>query len=166
MLEPGRVCVKTAGREAGKYCVIVKKMEENFVLITGPKSVTDVKRRRCNINHLEPTMEKLDIKADAPDSEVEKALKEIGFYGKFYKRVQAKPGEEKPEPVKEAPREHKEKVKEEKAERKEKPKKEPKEKKKEKPKARKARPEKKPEKVEKKKPKPRKEKPKARKKSK
>jgi large subunit ribosomal protein L14e len=106
MLDIGRVCVKTAGREAGKYCVIVKKMEESFVLITGPKSVTGVKRRRCNTNHLEPTMDKVKIKEDASDSEVEKALKEIGFEEKEV-RVSAKPriealrAEVKPEPKEE-----------------------------------------------------------------
>jgi large subunit ribosomal protein L14e len=122
MFEAGRICVKTAGREAGKYCVIVKKMEESFVLITGPKSVTEVKRRRCNINHLEPTMEKLKISADASDSEVEKALKEIGFYGKFYAKVPEKPKAEKKEEVKvkEKPKEERKPEKKEKVKHKEK----------------------------------------------
>ena len=97
MLEPGRICVKTAGREAGKYCVIVKSMEENFVLVTGPKNLTDVKRRRCNISHLEPTMDKVKIKSDASDSEVEKALKEIGFSRKEV-RVSVRPRLEIPKP--------------------------------------------------------------------
>ena len=30
-LEVGRVCIKTAGREAGKYCAVIKKDDENFV---------------------------------------------------------------------------------------------------------------------------------------
>ena len=75
MIDVGRVCVKIAGRETGKICVIVKKMDDNFVLVTGPKSVTNVKRRRCNIEHIEPLKFKLDIKKDASDSEVEAALK-------------------------------------------------------------------------------------------
>ncbi len=75
MFDVGRVCLKTAGREAGKYCVIVKKMDENFVMVTGPKSLTRVKRRRCNINHLEPLTEKIKIKSDASDAEVLKAYK-------------------------------------------------------------------------------------------
>ncbi|UCD07045.1 MAG: 50S ribosomal protein L14e [Candidatus Aenigmatarchaeota archaeon] len=75
MFEVGRICLKTAGREAGKYCVIVKKMDENFVMVTGPKSLTRVKRRRCNINHLEPLTEKIKIKSDASDAEVLKAYK-------------------------------------------------------------------------------------------
>ncbi|RLG55185.1 MAG: 50S ribosomal protein L14e, partial [Candidatus Hydrothermarchaeota archaeon] len=50
-IEIGRVCVKTAGREAGKRCVIVDIIDKNFVLVDGP----EVQRRRCNIKHLEPT---------------------------------------------------------------------------------------------------------------
>ncbi len=76
MLEVGRVCMKLAGREAGKYCVIVKKMDENFVMVTGPKELTSVKRRRCNVNHLEPLMDMLKIKSDAPDSEVLRAYQQ------------------------------------------------------------------------------------------
>jgi len=75
MIDVGRVCVKTAGREAGRFCVVVKKVDDNFVLITGPKKLTKVKRRRCNIEHLEPLEHKISIKADAPDSDVENELK-------------------------------------------------------------------------------------------
>jgi len=53
-IEVGRICVKIAGREAGRKCVIVDIIDENYVLITGPKQLTGVKRRRCNINHIEP----------------------------------------------------------------------------------------------------------------
>ena len=83
MYEIGRVCMKTAGREAGKYCVIVKKEDENFVMVTGPKSVTKVNRRRCNINHLEPLMEKVNIKSDASDADVLKAYQEASVFSKL-----------------------------------------------------------------------------------
>ena len=43
-LTVGRVCMKTAGREAGKYCVILKKEDANFMLVTGPRELTQVKR--------------------------------------------------------------------------------------------------------------------------
>jgi len=69
-MEVGRICIKTAGREAGKRCVIVDIIDKNFVLITGPESKTGVKRRRANIKHLEPTEEKIDIKKGATDDEV------------------------------------------------------------------------------------------------
>ncbi|MFQ5800540.1 MAG: 50S ribosomal protein L14e [Candidatus Hydrothermarchaeales archaeon] len=70
-LSVGRVCVKLVGREAGKKCVIVGRVDKNFVLIAGTK----VKRRRCNVRHLEPTDIKLDIKQDASDAVLKKALK-------------------------------------------------------------------------------------------
>jgi len=70
----GRVCVKVAGREAGKKCVIVSVIDKNFVLITGPKSLTGVKRRRVNILHLAFTPYTIDIKDNSSDEEVLKAL--------------------------------------------------------------------------------------------
>jgi large subunit ribosomal protein L14e len=73
-MEIGRICIKTAGREKGKKCVIVDVIDKNFVLITGPKSLTGVKRRRVNIKHLKPTEEKIKIKKGASDEAVLKAL--------------------------------------------------------------------------------------------
>jgi len=72
--EVGRVCVKLSGRETGKKCVIVDVVDKNFVLVTGPKSVTGVRRRRTNVDHLEPTAESVEVKKGAADDEVEKAL--------------------------------------------------------------------------------------------
>lgn len=77
-IEVGRVCVKLAGREAGKKCVIVDVIDKNFVLVTGPKAVTGVKRRRVNINHVEPLPEKIEIKRGASDEEIMEVLKSSG----------------------------------------------------------------------------------------
>jgi len=77
-IEVGRICVKLAGREAGRKCVIVDVMDKSFVLITGPKTVTGIKRRRVNINHIEPVQDKLKIKRSASDEEVVEALKASG----------------------------------------------------------------------------------------
>jgi len=82
-LEVGRVCIKTAGREAGKLCVVVKGVDSTFVMITGPKSLTTVKRRKCNIAHLEPLDTKISIKSDAADSEVEAELKKADTLKKY-----------------------------------------------------------------------------------
>jgi len=120
-LEVGRVCMKTAGREAGKYCVVLKKMDENFVLITGPKVLTQVKRRRCNVEHLEPTPHTVKIDAEASDEIVIDAYEKSGLLTKLGLK---KPG---PEVVKEAKKEVKKVEKEVKKEEK------PKEKKEEKP---------------------------------
>jgi large subunit ribosomal protein L14e len=109
-LEIGRVCMKTAGREAGRYCVVLKKIDDDFVFVTGPKVLTGVKRRRCNIEHLEPTQYKVTIKAEASEKDVIKAYEEVNLVKKFGLR---KPS---PEVVKEAEK----KVKKEKPKKKEK----------------------------------------------
>jgi len=70
MMDIGRICLKTAGREAGSYCIIIKKIDDKFVMITGPRAATNVRRRKCNIAHLEPLPEKLKIKENADDSEI------------------------------------------------------------------------------------------------
>jgi len=77
-VEVGRLCVKQLGREVGKKCVIIDVMDKSFVLITGPKKVTGVKRRRVNINHIMPLTEKIDVKRGASDEEVNQALKAAG----------------------------------------------------------------------------------------
>ncbi|MCW4015309.1 MAG: 50S ribosomal protein L14e [Candidatus Bathyarchaeota archaeon] len=77
-IEVGRICVKVVGREAGKKCVIVDIVDKNFVLITGPKTVSDIKRRRVNVNHLKPTNEKIEIKRGSTDEEIAEALKTPG----------------------------------------------------------------------------------------
>jgi large subunit ribosomal protein L14e len=73
--EVGRVCVKTAGRDIGKRCVVVDLMDKNFALVTGPKSVSGVRRRRVNVNHLKPLEEKLTIEKGASDEQVAALLK-------------------------------------------------------------------------------------------
>ena len=83
MLEVGRICVKTAGREAGKYCVIVNVVDKNFVTITGPRELTGIKRRKCNILHLEALQDKLALSQDAPDLDVLKAYQEAGLFHKL-----------------------------------------------------------------------------------
>jgi large subunit ribosomal protein L14e len=75
-VEVGRVCVKLAGREAGKKCIIVDVIDKNFLLITGPKQVNGVKRRRVNIRHVEPTEMKVNIRRGESDEEIMKALDE------------------------------------------------------------------------------------------
>ena len=85
-IEVGRICVKVAGREAGRKCVIVDIIDENFVLITGPKSLTGVKRRRVNIKHIEPLEKVIDVPKGASDEEVLKAIVAAGLT-EFMKEV-------------------------------------------------------------------------------
>lgn len=77
-IEVGRICAKIAGREAGRKCIIVDLIDKNFVLITGPKEITGIKRRRVNISHVEPLKDKISIDRGASDEEVAKALETAG----------------------------------------------------------------------------------------
>jgi len=86
-IEIGRVCTKQKGRETGKKCVIIDIMDKSFVLVTGPKKVTGVKRRRVNISHLQPLPERIDISRGASDDEIISALESAG---KLKEMAQAK----------------------------------------------------------------------------
>jgi len=77
-IEIGRICVKLSGREAGRKCVIIDVIDKNFTLVTGPFKVTGIKRRRVNINHIEPTEAKVDIKKGDDDEKVTEALTKAG----------------------------------------------------------------------------------------
>jgi len=89
-VEVGRICVKIAGREAGRKCIVVDVIDKNFALITGPKQITGVKRRRVNINHIEPTPEKIEIKRGASDEEIIEALKTAGKLEEMTKVIKPK----------------------------------------------------------------------------
>ena len=88
MIEIGRLCVKIAGRDAQGKCVIIDIVDNNYVLIDG-----QVRRKKCNIKHLEPLKEKLDIKKNASHDEIAKALKKLGIE---VKETKAKASKEKP----------------------------------------------------------------------
>ena len=83
----GRVCVKVVGREAGSHCVVVEQNEDNYVTVTGPKNISGVRRRLCNIRHLEPLETILEISSGADDAAVEKAISDAGLTEKFRERV-------------------------------------------------------------------------------
>jgi len=69
--------VKKPGREAGKRCVVVDIIDKNFVVVTGPKDVTGVRKRKANVDHLEPTESKVEIGRGASDDDVKEALKKL-----------------------------------------------------------------------------------------
>lgn len=74
MFEIGRICMKIAGRDAGKICVVIGKINDKYVLIDG-----QTRRRKCNINHLELIDKVVEISENAPNSEVVKVLNDAGF---------------------------------------------------------------------------------------
>ena len=73
VMEIGRLAIKTAGREAGKKCVIVDVIDNNYVLIDG-----DVRRKRCNITHLEPLGETIKIEKNASHDVIVSEFKKLG----------------------------------------------------------------------------------------
>jgi len=135
-MEIGRLCVKLAGRDAGRIAVVVDNLEKNFVLIDG-----NVRRRKCNALHLEPLDEVIKIKKNASHTDVASEFKKLKLdvwttKPKKKTKRQKKQRKEKikaPEVKKEAKAEKKEESKKEakaeepKAEKKEKPKAEAKE---------------------------------------
>lgn len=88
-MEVGRVCMKLVGREAGKLCVVLKhvanekKKSSSFVIVSGPKLLTGVKRRKANITHLQETKHKLEVNEDANDEEVYQAWEKSNLIKKF-----------------------------------------------------------------------------------
>lgn len=74
MIEIGRLCVKIAGRDAGKKCIIIDILEGPYVLIDG-----ETRRRKCNAAHLEPLEEKIEINKGASHEEVKNALKKLNI---------------------------------------------------------------------------------------
>ena len=92
MIEIGRLCVKIAGRDAGKKCVIVDVLDGSFVLIDG-----ETRRRKCNALHLEPLDQVLKLDKGASHEAVAKAFKELGVT-LVVKKSKAKPSAQKSEP--------------------------------------------------------------------
>jgi large subunit ribosomal protein L14e len=77
-VEVGRICVKMAGRETGKKCVVVDLLDKSFVMVTGPQKLTGVKRKRANINHLLALQDRVDVKRGASDEEVTSTIQAAG----------------------------------------------------------------------------------------
>ncbi|MCC7575085.1 50S ribosomal protein L14e [Candidatus Woesearchaeota archaeon] len=86
MMEIGRLCLKIAGRDANKTCVVVDVLDGNYVLIDG-----ETRRKKCNILHLEPLDKVVKVKKGASRDEVKKVFSDLGL-GFF------EPKSKKPEP--------------------------------------------------------------------
>ena len=74
MFDIGRIVMKIAGRDAGREAIIVDTIDSNYVLIDG-----NVRRKKCNVNHLEPSHKKIDIKKGAAHEEIAKKFEELGY---------------------------------------------------------------------------------------
>lgn len=118
-LDTGRVCMKIAGRESGGYCVVLKNVDKSFALVTGPKILTGVKRRKSNVMHLEPTQYRIEIAEDATDEQVIQAMEKGGLVKKFgLKKPSAAQlkAREKKEEAKQAPKTEEKKAQDKKKE--------------------------------------------------
>jgi large subunit ribosomal protein L14e len=73
MVEIGRLAVKTAGRDSGNFCVVVSDEDKGYVTIDG-----NVRRKKCNLSHLEFLDTVLKIKKDEKSEGVKKALEKEG----------------------------------------------------------------------------------------
>jgi large subunit ribosomal protein L14e len=73
LLEVGRLVVKTAGRDAMEYGVIVEKIDDNYFLVDG-----NTRRKNVNKSHLEPVGKVLDIKKGTTE-DVRAALDAAGI---------------------------------------------------------------------------------------
>ena len=72
MFEIGRLCVKLAGRDAAKKCVIVDTLDNGYVLIDG-----QTRRKKCNIKHLEPLDQVLKLTKGASHADISKEFKKL-----------------------------------------------------------------------------------------
>ena len=72
--EVGRLCVKLAGRDAGKKCVILEQFDNTYVLVDGA-----TRRKKVNIKHLEPLAEVIKLKNNAPHEDVKAAFAKLGI---------------------------------------------------------------------------------------
>ncbi len=119
MFKIGRVCMKIAGRDAGKLGVIISPVENGYVLVDG-----EVRRKKFNIKHLSLINTTVDITENAPHDEVILALKKAGFNIKE-KHIDSKAKEKKAN-AKEKPKKEKTPVKKKEKVKKSKPKPKPK----------------------------------------
>ena len=84
----GRLCLKIAGRDAGKKCVIIENVDDTFVLIDGA-----TRRKKVNVRHLEPLAATVEIKAKASHEDVNAAFDKLGIevWNKKSKKVSERP---------------------------------------------------------------------------
>jgi large subunit ribosomal protein L14e len=92
VFDVGRVCVKIAGRDANKKCVVVEVIDSRYVTIDG-----ETRRRKCNTGHLEPLDVVVELSSGADNAAVVKAMKAEGF---VCKEKVASEKQEEPRPKK------------------------------------------------------------------
>ncbi len=74
IFDVGRVCVKIAGRDAGRKCVVVERVDSHFVVVDG-----NVRRKKVNVKHLEPLETTVELKGKAGHADVKVAFSKLGL---------------------------------------------------------------------------------------
>src|SRR3989338_1355041 len=69
----GIVCLKLAGRDANRFCVILEEIDSRYVLIDG-----DVRRKKCSLKHLKLFPQKVSVSTSSSTAQVRKALVDVG----------------------------------------------------------------------------------------
>ncbi len=73
MYDIGRLCMKVAGRDAGRYCLVVDA-KDGKLLVDG-----QTRRRLVNEHHLEPLDKSVKLAKGASHADVVKALGTLGI---------------------------------------------------------------------------------------
>ena len=96
LYQVGRMCMKIAGRDAGRKCVVVEVVDERFVVVDG-----DVRRKKVNVKHLEPLADKLELKSKASHEDVKTAFNKLSLtvWDKKSKKVPARSKKQKKKKV-------------------------------------------------------------------
>lgn len=71
----GKICIKNRGRDGGRKCIIVAIIDDNRVLVTGPKVLSGVRRRKVSMSHLVPLDKGLKIRHNSTDETVLSSLR-------------------------------------------------------------------------------------------
>jgi large subunit ribosomal protein L14e len=73
-MEVGQLCVKIAGRDAGRTAVVVEVVDESHVLLDG-----GVRRKKCNTKHVQVLNQNIDISQGADHAAVAKEFKKLAL---------------------------------------------------------------------------------------
>ena len=74
MVEIGQLAYKIAGRDSGNFCVVIDKIDPTYVLIDG-----NVRKKKCNIKHLEFLDKVIKVKKNVSTEEIKKELEKLGI---------------------------------------------------------------------------------------
>jgi len=83
MIQAGSICKKLAGKEAGRYCVVVSLDEKGrFAQIAGVAKYGMCKAGRCNTKHLKATQFKINLKSTKQE-DIDSSIMESGVINKM-----------------------------------------------------------------------------------